>query len=89
MPALARRSPARPPSSPRFFIVVAQLDPVVVGSLEVVAQDLLVLADAIACGPFEPIGEPLVELGPFRLGQGIVGGVTDQDVAELIRVTGK
>ena len=34
----------------------------------------------------EPHGEPLVQLGPGRLRQGVVGGVADQQVAEPERV---
>ncbi len=45
----------------------AELGAVAVGLLEVVAEDLLVLADALAGEPFEPVGEVLVQRGPRRL----------------------
>ena len=39
----------------------AELGAVAVGLLEVVAEDLLVLADALAGEPLEPVGEALVQ----------------------------
>ena len=61
---------------------LAQLGPVAVGGIEVVADDLLELGEALAGRPLKPVGEALVELGPLGLRQGGVGGVADEDVAE-------
>ena len=57
-----------------------------VGPLQVVGEDLLELLDASLPDALEPVGEPLVQLGPERLGRGLVGGVADQLVAEPERV---
>ena len=50
--------------------------------LEVVADDLLVLAGAIPRLDLDPGRESLVQLGPQRLRELAVGGVSDEDVRE-------
>ena len=62
-----------------------QLGLVVERLLEVVADDLVQL-DQVARRAAQPVGEPLVQVGPGCLGQGVVGGVADQQVAEAERV---
>ena len=49
-----------------------------------VADDLLVLAHPGPGPGLEQAGQPLVELGPDALGHGLVDGVADQQVAELV-----
>src|SRR5205823_14711034 len=49
--------------------------------LEVVAEDLIQLDQALAV-LLEPGGEAPMEVGAGRLGEGVVGGVADQQVAE-------
>ncbi|TML75240.1 MAG: hypothetical protein E6G12_09695 [Actinobacteria bacterium] len=51
------------------------------GRLQVMAQYFVELDEALAV-PFEPAGETLVKLGAGDLGEGVVGGVADQDVAK-------
>ena len=60
---------------------MAELAPVAVGLFEVVAEDLVPL-DQDGAVLLEPVGEALVQLRPDRLGQRVVGGVADQQVAE-------
>jgi hypothetical protein len=60
----------------------------VVGLIEVVADDLLELGQALAGGPLEPVGELFVEGSPIGLGEGGVRGVADQDVAKPEGVSG-
>ena len=47
-----------------------------------VADDLVLLDKR--CVPVEPVGEGLVELGSRSLGERVVGGVTDEEVAEAV-----
>ena len=70
---------------PRPIVGAAELCAVVVGLFEVVAEDLVAL-DELGVVVFEPVGEALVQLGPGCLGERVVGGVADQDVAEAERV---
>ena len=51
------------------------------GLLEVVAEDLVQL-DQLLCALLQPGGEALVQLRPGGFGEGVVGGVADQQVAE-------
>src|SRR5947208_2937673 len=51
------------------------------GRLQVMAQYFVELDEALAV-PFEPAGETLVKLGAGDLGEGVVGGVADEDVAK-------
>ena len=44
------------------------------------------ILDAIADDAFHPRGEPLVQESPLLLGQALVGGITDQEMAEAKRV---
>ena len=53
------------------------------GLLEVVAEDLLVFGEASAHLRLEPVGELLVQLGARLLGQRVVRGVADEEMAEL------
>jgi hypothetical protein len=64
----------------------AQLPPVPIRLLEVVAEDLLVFGDTLARGALEPRGEPLVEVGSLLLGHRVVRRVAYQEVAESERV---
>ena len=82
-----RLVPCRPRGQPGEDLPVeAKLRPVPVGLLEVVAQDLLELGEAVGRPALQPAGEPLVHLGASLLGGAGVGGVADQDVAEPERV---
>ena len=51
------------------------------GLLEVVAEDLVQL-DQLVSALLQPGGEALVQLGPGRFRERVVGGVADQQVAE-------
>ena len=48
------------------LVLGAQLQPVAIGLLEVVAEQLVEL-DELGAVLLEPVGEPLVQLGPLRL----------------------
>jgi hypothetical protein len=79
----------RPPAEavqPRIGAV--ELGAVAVGALEVVADDLVLFDER--CVSVEPVGERFVELGASLLGQRVIGGVADEEVAEaecfLVRV---
>ena len=61
-----------------------ELGAVAVCLLEVVAEDLVVLADAIAGALLEPVGVALVQGGAELLGRRAVGGVADEDVLEAV-----
>jgi len=50
-----------------------------------VVADELVQLDELAV-PVEPVGEALVQVGAQALGQRLVGGVPDQEVAEAERI---
>ena len=56
--------------------------------LEVPADDLRVLGQAVACGPLEPVGEGGVQVGAGLLGERVVRGVADEEVAEAVGVLG-
>ncbi len=60
----------------------AQLAAVSEGLLQVVAQDLLVLAHPVTRGDGQPSREPLVQVRSLFLRHGLVGGVADQEVPE-------
>ena len=60
---------------------LSQLLLVAGGLLEVVAEDLVQL-DQLLSALLQPAGEALVQLRPGRLRERVVGGVTDQQVAE-------
>ncbi len=62
-----------------------QLRAVAVRLLEVVADEL-VLLDQPGTALLQPAPEALVQLGPRRLRQRLVGGVPDEQVAEPVRV---
>jgi hypothetical protein len=53
--------------------------------LEVIAENLVQLDEALAV-LLEPVGEAAVEIGAGRLGECVVGGVADQEMAKLVRV---
>jgi hypothetical protein len=71
-----------PPGQPGRRLVGAELGPVAGRLLEVVPDDLLELGLPLAAGPGHPGGHALVQGGPVALGQGGVGGVAQQQVAE-------
>jgi hypothetical protein len=56
-----------------------ELPAVAVRLFEVVAEDLVALDELLAV---QPVRELPVQLCPRRLGQGLVGGIADQDVAK-------
>ena len=56
-----------------------ELPAVAVRLLEVVAEDLVALDELLAV---QPVRELLVQSCPRRLGQGLIGGIADQDVAK-------
>ena len=64
---------------------ISELGAVSVRLLEVIAEDLVVLADAIAGALLEPVGVALVQRRAELLGRGAVGGVADEDVLEAVR----
>src|SRR2546426_28548 len=70
------------------FSDLSELGAPAVGLLEVEADDLLELCPSLAYRPLEPVGETLVKLGPSRLSQRLVGGVSDQEVTEAVGVLG-
>ncbi len=55
------------------------------GLLEVVAEDLVELDEALAVLG-EPLREAAMQVGPRRLREPVVGGVADQEVPEAVRV---
>ena len=77
--------PLRAARGERLGLLAAppELDQEAVRLLEVVAEDLLELVHALAGRSLEPVREALVELGARLLRQRAVGGVPEQDVAEL------
>ena len=88
-------TPAGPPrvafgsarsASPTPCVEPAELGPVAESPLEVVAEELLVLAGPLADGLLEPGGVALVELGARLLRQRLVGRVADEGVAEAERL---
>jgi hypothetical protein len=83
--ALARRGQARGRAlAQRRGAVVggAELEQRAMRLLEVVADDLLVLAREVLRVDVQPVGQALVHLRPPGLGDPAVGGVADQDVGE-------
>ena len=79
-PREARRRAPRELVQPRIGAV--ELGSVAVGALEVVAHDLVLLDKR--CVHIEPDGKGLVELGSRPLGERVVRGVPDQEVAEAV-----
>ena len=65
-----------------------ELRVIAVGLLEVVADDLVALDECLAV-LVEPVGEAGVQVGTDRLGEGVVGGVADQQVAEAVTVVAR
>ena len=64
----------------------AELGAIGIGLLQVVAEELLGLDNAVAERPLEPYGVALVEIGTRRLGESLVGGLADEGVAEAERI---
>src|SRR5512132_3300128 len=64
-------------SRPRgqLFAIEPELAPVAAGLLQVVADDLLELREAVAGLGRKPVGEARVQLGPYALADAAVGGV--------------
>ena len=60
----------------------SELQPVAVSLLQVVADDLALLVGMVAGRPFQPVSAALMEDRAQILGQGAVGGLLDEDVAE-------
>ena len=87
-PADRSRSDACRPMARAAVVERAQLGEVGVRLLEVVAEDLLVLAGAVAVHLVGPCHEALVQLGPMPLQEPGVGRVADQDVLEGVRRAG-
>ena len=54
--------------------------------LEVVADELLVVAGEVPRPALDPLGELLVHRRPDHLRDAVVGGVPDEDVGEAVRV---
>ena len=61
----------------------AKLRQVPMRLLEVPADDLGVLGQALAGGSLEPVGKAGVEVGAGLLGHRVVGGIPDQEMAEF------
>jgi hypothetical protein len=59
------------------LVVGSELDAVKMRLLEVVAEDLVQL-DEIVAVRLQPLGKPLVQVRARRLGQRVVGSVSDQ-----------
>ena len=81
-----RRKAARAVRSDREAVIIerAEFREVHPRLLEVVAEDLLELGDAIAVHGVGPYDEPLVEVCPSALEYPVVGGVADHDVLEAV-----
>ena len=79
-----RRQSDRRPSSYRVRALVGwtELRRVHMCLLEVVSDDLLLLADGVTGHMLQPLREALVELGPPRLRDRLVRGVTDEEMPE-------
>ena len=67
----------------------AELAQVPDGLLIVVADDLGVLAGPCSHRHLQPAREALMQIGSSRLGDGLVGGVTEQQVPELEGLAGQ
>ena len=83
-----RREPVRGLPRERSRLVVERPERLSVPErlLEVVADDLVLLLGALAADAADPRGEPLVQVGAAFLGDRLVRGVADQDVAEAERL---
>ena len=81
---MRRRALAETPS---MVIERRELLEIVRGLLEVIADNLLVLALAlpISIHSLRPVGEALVEVRARTLEEPVVGGIADQDVVEAHR----
>ena len=62
---------------------------VAMGLLEVMADDLLVLGQAVTGPLLEPVREPLVQLGTGLLEQRAIDGIADEDVVEAVERVGE
>ena len=85
-PPSRRLEPLGRPGGERGGARVArsERDAVLEGLLEVVADDLLELAQPVRGRQLEPGGEALVQVGARVLRQRAIGGVADQDVTEAV-----
>ena len=83
-----RGEPVRGPTGEPSRLVVERPERLSVPErlLEVVADDLVLLLGAIAADASDPRGEPLVQVRSALLGDRLVRGVADQDVAEAERL---
>ena len=68
-----------------IVVGITQLGAIVIGLLEVVADDLVHLHELCAMS-LQPVGEPLVQLPAGCLRQRVVRGIPDQQVAEAVGV---
>src|SRR5262249_17226678 len=66
------------------FVDGAELDTVAVGLLEVIAEDLVVLADAVSGKPLQPVCETFMERGAQLLRGRVVRGLAHEDVLEAV-----
>ena len=62
--------------------IIPQLDAIPIRLLEVIADDEVAFAGIGSRAALEPIGEAFVEGRPLRLRERLVGGITDEAVAE-------
>ena len=83
-PAASSRSHARAASDGRVRVARPECNAIPERLLEMVADDLLELAQPVLGRPLEPGGVALVQVGARVLRQRAVGGVADQGMAEAV-----
>src|SRR2546422_1043955 len=71
--------------SERGFDLPAKVVPVAHGLLEVPSGELIEVRE-LGCGAFEPVPEPLVEVGAGCFGHAVVGSVASEQVAKAERI---
>src|SRR5262245_14193994 len=81
-PSLAQNAAGTESERTCLIAFPTELHPVATSPLEVVAEHLLVLADAVARLLLEPVRVPLVELSPVRLRRRVVRRVANQRVCK-------
>ena len=69
----------------QLVVRLSELRVIAGGLLEVVADDLVALDESVAV-LVEPVCEARVQVGADSLGEGVVGSVADQQVAEAVAV---
>ena len=70
-----------------MLIARHELAQVAGGLFQVVADDLVGLADPFPVSPLESVGQTLVQLRPLRLRECRVGDVSDEDMMEAQALT--